>query len=110
MAKTKATLGKSAVAARKAAGAKKRSHKKKPGVNIGGTVRHFRQKLGMSTTVLAKKAGVSQAQISRLENNQQGFRSSTLIRIAKSIKIRPWVLFMTEIERLAAEKAIGLGA
>jgi ribosome-binding protein aMBF1 (putative translation factor) len=77
-------------------------------VDIGGTVRHFRTQAGMSTTDLAKKSGVSQAQISRLENNQQGFRSSTLMTIAKAINVRPWVLFMTEIERAAAEKSIGL--
>jgi ribosome-binding protein aMBF1 (putative translation factor) len=83
--------------------------KKANGIDIGGTVRLYRTKAGMSTTDVAKKTNISQAQISRLENNQQGFRSGTLIKIAKAIKVRPWVLFMTGAERAAAEKAIGLG-
>ena len=84
--------------------------KKASAIDIGASVRHFREKLGLSTTALAKKAGISQAQISRLENNQQGFRSPTLIKIAGCLKVRPWVLFMTDIEKAAAAKAIGLGA
>jgi transcriptional regulator with XRE-family HTH domain len=90
--------------------AKARPKKKANGIDIGASVRFFRQQMGASTTVIAKKAGISQAQMSRLENNQQGFRSGTLIKIAKALKIRPWALFMTEVERAAASKAIGLGA
>jgi transcriptional regulator with XRE-family HTH domain len=65
---------------------------------IGVTVKALRQKLGMSTTVLAKHVGISQAQISRLENGLQGFRSDTVFRISKALKIPPFRLFMNDAE------------
>ncbi len=66
--------------------------------DIGATVRTIRTELGMTTTALAKKVGISQAQISRLENGQQGFRSGTLVMIAKVLKVPPFRLFMTDKE------------
>ena len=65
---------------------------------IGATVRQLRTELGKTTTDLAKKVGISQAQISRLENGQQGFRSGTLVKIVKALKVPPFRLFMTEKE------------
>ncbi len=65
---------------------------------IGATVRTLRSDLGQTTTDLADKVGISQAQVSRLENGQQGFRSDTLIRIAKALKIPPFRLLMTDKE------------
>jgi transcriptional regulator with XRE-family HTH domain len=52
----------------------------------------------MTTTDLAAKVGISQAQISRLENGQQGFRSETLVKIAKALKVPAFRLFMTDAE------------
>lgn len=65
---------------------------------IGATVRKLRIEMGRTTTDLAKGVGVSQAQISRLENGQQGFRSGTLVKIAKALKVPAFRLFMTEKE------------
>jgi transcriptional regulator with XRE-family HTH domain len=65
---------------------------------IGANVRSVRTELGMTTTELGRKVGVSQAQISRLENGQQGFRSGTLVKIAKALKVPPFRLFMKEQE------------
>ena len=65
---------------------------------IGDIVRARRAELDMTTTVLATKVGISQAQISRLENGQQGFRSGTLVKIAKVLKVPPFRLFMTDAE------------
>lgn len=66
--------------------------------DIGATVRAIRSEVGMTTTALAAKVGISQAQISRLENGQQGFRSGTLVRIAKALKAPPFRLLMTDAE------------
>jgi transcriptional regulator with XRE-family HTH domain len=68
-------------------------------VDIGAAVKQYRTERGISTTQLAAKVGISQAQISRLENNRQGFRSGTLIDIARAIRVKPWVLFMSKFER-----------
>lgn len=75
-------------------------------LDIGGTIRSFRTARGLSTTALAQKVGISQAQISRLETNQQGFRSGTLLKIAKVLKVKPWSLYMTADERRAADRTL----
>ena len=64
--------------------------------DIGVAVKAIRTELGMTVTDLAKKIGISQAQIARLENGQQDFRSQTLVRIARALKVPPFRLFMTE--------------
>jgi transcriptional regulator with XRE-family HTH domain len=66
--------------------------------DIGATVRAIRTELGMTTIKLAAKVGISQAQVSRLENGQQGFRSRTLVKIAKALKVPPFRLLMTDAE------------
>ena len=66
--------------------------------DIGKTVRTRRTELGITTTALANKVRISQAQISRLENGLQGFRSGTLVKIAKALKVPPFRLFMTDKE------------
>jgi transcriptional regulator with XRE-family HTH domain len=65
---------------------------------IGRAVRTIRTERGLTTTKLADMVGISQAQVSRLENGQQGFRSGTLVKIAKALKVPPFRLFMTEKE------------
>ena len=66
--------------------------------DIGKTVRAIRTDKGLTTTKLASMVGISQAQISRLENGQQGFRSGTLVKIAKALKVPPFRLYMTDKE------------
>jgi len=65
---------------------------------IGATVRAIRSELGMTTTVLGQKIGVSQAQISRLENGYQGFRSETLGKMAVALKVPVFRFMMTAKE------------
>ena len=65
---------------------------------IGATIRRLREKLGISTTELARRVGISQPQISRLENGLQGFRSGTLIKIADVLGVPPFRLWMTDEE------------
>jgi len=71
---------------------------------IGETVRRLRVDCGMTTTVLAKRVGISQAQVSRLECGQQGFRSGTIVRIAEVLHTKPWYFFMTPAEQKKAGK------
>ena len=73
--------------------------------DIGATVSAIRGELGMTMVALAKKVGVSQPQISRLESGQQGFRSGTLVKIAKALRVPPFRLFMTDQEWSTWRKA-----
>ena len=60
---------------------------------IGARVRDLRTAREMTTTELAKKVGITQAQISRLEQGQQGWRSITLEKAAKALGVTVGFLY-----------------
>ena len=62
---------------------------------IGQKIREIRTKQGLTTVTLAKKVRLSQAQVSRLENGLQGFRSATLIKLAKALNVEPATLVVS---------------
>lgn len=61
---------------------------------IGERVSNLRNRYGITTMELARKVGVSQAQISRLENGRQGFRTVTLEKIADALGVHLIYFFM----------------
>jgi transcriptional regulator with XRE-family HTH domain len=65
---------------------------------IGKKIRELRSKMGLTTVTLAKKVKLSQAQVSRLENGLQGFRSATLIKFAKVLGVPPIYFFVEGAE------------
>jgi transcriptional regulator with XRE-family HTH domain len=78
---------------------------------IGKKIGALREKQGITTTELAKRVGISQAQISRLENGKQGFRSSTLTKIAKALGVKPLYFFIDNREEDSDEGSVyGLAA
>ncbi|GEM_PF-2217447 len=74
-------------------------------LTIGRKVARLRKEQGLTTTQLARQVGLSQPQISRLENGHQGFRSATLQRIADALGV-PSAYFFEEDAALveAAQK------
>jgi len=62
---------------------------------IGLKVRELRSRKGLTTVTLAKKVRLSQAQVSRLENGLQGFRSATLIKLARALGVDPATLIVS---------------
>ncbi len=75
----------------------------KEAVAIGKKVKALRTKLGFTTITLAKAMKMCQAQISRLENGLQGFRSIRLLRFAKVLGVPP-TYFYTEGEEVSTAK------
>jgi len=71
---------------------------------IGKKMLELRAKLGITTTELAVKLNMSQAQISRLENGHQGFRGKTLEKISAALGVKP-VYFYTD-DKKTIEKAV----
>ena len=67
---------------------------------IGARVLQLAKARGATTITLAQAVGVSQAQISRLENGLQGFRSAMLFKIALALGVRPKDL----LEKVGVEK------
>ena len=74
---------------------------------IGQKIRDLRSKMGLTTVTLAKRVRLSQAQVSRLENGLQGFRSATLLKFAKALDVAPIYFFVegeeTSTNRVAEE-------
>jgi transcriptional regulator with XRE-family HTH domain len=52
-------------------------------------LRELRYQMGLTVIDLGKIVGLSQAQVSRLETGEQGFRSATLLGFAKALKVPP---------------------
>lgn len=71
---------------------------------IGQKLAKLRQEQGLTTTELSKKAVLSQAQISRLENGKQGFRAKTLVKLAKALGVKPVYFFLDAKEMPAAKE------
>ena len=63
---------------------------------IGLRLTRLREARGLTTVTLGKKVGLSQAQISRLENGKQGFRSNTLVRLCESLGVPCFYLLMDD--------------
>ncbi len=73
---------------------------------IGRRVSLLRMRQHLSTTDLARLVDISQAQISRLENGKQGFRSATLSRIAEALGVSVVALIMDDEQFLPIDKMI----
>jgi len=61
---------------------------------MGQKIAAFRKGLNLTATELAEMVGISQPQISRLENGKQGFRSATLTKIAQVLDVHPAYFFI----------------
>ncbi len=72
---------------------------------IGQLISKRRKQLGLSTTELARRVNLSQPQISRLENGQQGFRSETLTRISEALGVTPAYFFMEVEEEVKSHRS-----
>lgn len=68
---------------------------------IGRLVKETRLRLGLTMTKFAQRVGVSQAQISRLEDGQQGFRTRTMQRIAEALDT-PFVIYFGPKKKIEA--------
>jgi transcriptional regulator with XRE-family HTH domain len=58
-------------------------------VKVGQEVRAQRKERGIGQQLLARKVGLSQAQVSRLEAGLQGFRFVVLAKVCGVIGIKP---------------------
>jgi len=58
-------------------------------MKIGGVLRKARINAGFSQARVARKSGVSQAQVSRIENDMENASLPTLRKIAKAVGMKP---------------------
>jgi transcriptional regulator with XRE-family HTH domain len=75
-------------------------------IALGKKVAVRRKQLKLSTTELAKRTGLSQPQISRLENGRQGFRSATLSKISDALGVTPAYFFADDKDKVKAALSV----
>jgi DNA-binding Xre family transcriptional regulator len=56
---------------------------------LGRSMRELRLQAGMSQGEMARKIGISQSQLSRLEDSQEGVRFVVLLKISKVLGCKP---------------------
>lgn len=62
-------------------------------VKVGAVLKRNRVAFGYSQGEAARRYRVTQPQLSRLENGQQGLRLEVLVRIARALQAKPsWLL------------------
>lgn len=74
-------------------------------LSTGSALHDVRKRRGLTHMELSARSGVSQAQLSRLENNWQGIRSDVAFKLAKALGVKPFVFFMSLNDR---ERAFAL--
>jgi transcriptional regulator with XRE-family HTH domain len=65
-------------------------------VKIGDNVRHWRTLRTLTQVELAKKAGLSQAALVRIERNQADPHVSTIRKLANALEVSPEQLILDE--------------
>jgi transcriptional regulator with XRE-family HTH domain len=65
---------------------------------VGSNIRRVRVSKALTTGELGAKAGLSQAQISRIENGQSGIRTEIILKLAEVLGVPPFRFFMTDDE------------
>jgi transcriptional regulator with XRE-family HTH domain len=68
------------------------------GREMGLRLTRVREARGLTTVTLGQKVGLSQAQISRLENGKRGLRSDTLRKLSEALNVPPFFFLMSEDE------------
>jgi transcriptional regulator with XRE-family HTH domain len=63
-------------------------------VKIGGNVRHWRTLRTLTQVELARKAGISQAALVRIERNQADPHVSTIRKLATALEVSPEQLIL----------------
>ncbi len=72
--------------------------------DIGHKVREVRKAQGTTMREFAERMGLSRGQMSRLERGKQGFRSSTLLRIAEALDVKPIYFFVEDGDENGQDK------
>ena len=70
-------------------------------MSLGDKVRFARERLGLTTQMLAEKAGVSQPYISEIENGNKNPSAKTIMRLAAVLNVPGEFLLRNDVKTLA---------
>ena len=61
-------------------------------------IKEIRKKLNITQTELAKRLGISQGAIQKLETGERGLDTDWMIKISKALNVEPWELLPKEMQ------------
>ena len=70
-------------------------------MSLGDKVRYAREQMGLTTQILAEKAGVSQPYISEIENGNKNPSAKTIMKLAASLNVPGEFLLRNDVKTLA---------
>ena len=70
-------------------------------MSLGDKVRYAREQLGLTTQILAERAGVSQPYISEIENGNKNPSAKTIMKLAASLNVPGEFLLRNDVKTLA---------
>ena len=65
---------------------------------LGQRIKRLRARLGLTQDVLAERIQISPKYLSNIERGRENPTLDTLLRLARSLKVEPWEIFLLEIE------------
>ena len=70
-------------------------------MSLGDKVRFAREQLGLTTQILAERAGVSQPYISEIENGNKNPSAKTIMKLAAALNVPGEFLLRNDVKTLA---------
>ena len=70
-------------------------------MSLGDKVRYAREQLGLTTQILAERAGVSQPYISEIENGNKNPSAKTIMKLAAALNVPGEFLLRNDVRTLA---------
>ncbi len=70
-------------------------------MSLGDKVRYAREQMGLTTQILAEKAGVSQPYISEIENGNKNPSAKTIMKLAAALNVPGEFLLRNDVKTLA---------
>ena len=70
-------------------------------MSLGDKVRYAREQLGLTTQILAERAGVSQPYISEIENGNKNPSAKTIMKLAAALNVPGEFLLRNDVKTLA---------
>lgn len=62
------------------------------------SIREIRKRLNITQAELAKRLGISQGAIQKLETGERGLDTNWMIKISKALNVEPWELLPKEMQ------------
>jgi transcriptional regulator with XRE-family HTH domain len=67
---------------------------------LGRQIKRLRARLGLTQDALAERVQISPKYLSNIERGRENPTLDTLLRLAKSLKVEPWEVFLVDTEPL----------